>query len=308
VATEVTEDTEKDREKTKRRVGDGGTMPPVSHPAFPSLPSSVSSVTSVAKLFSVLESPSNAPTPPGPPMRTLAALTLALLAASPAAAADDAGWIDLTPPKSFDAFQPPKDAKDWAWAAAVTLDSKNPRKLAWTGDGPALVNGPGRLRDLITKESFGDAEIHLEFLIAQKSNAGVKMHGHYEIQIRDSRGEKKLTGDSCGGVYPRAVMKPKYHHVDEGIAPKLDAAQPAGEWQTLDIVFLAPRFDSDGKKTANAKLVKVELNGQVVHENVELKTPTGHAPVDKETARGPILLQADHGPVAFRNVRVRPLK
>ena len=27
----------------------------------------------------------------------------------------------------------------------------------------------------------------------------------------------------------------------------------------------------------------------------------------KEVAQGPILLQGDHGPVAFRNIRVRPL-
>ena len=48
------------------------------------------------------------------------------------------------------------------------------------------------------------------------------------------------------------------------------------------------------------------LNGTLIHENVELATPTGHAWHDKEVPTGPLLLQADHGPVAFRNVRVRP--
>ena len=47
------------------------------------------------------------------------------------------------------------------------------------------------------------------------------------------------------------------------------------------------------------------MNGQVIHEDVEVKTPTGHAWRNKEVARGPILLQADHGPVAFRKIRVR---
>jgi hypothetical protein len=73
------------------------------------------------------------------------------------------------------------------------------------------------------------------------------------------------------------------------------------------VLFLAPRFNAQGKKTANARFVKVILNGQVIHENVDLKTPTGHAWRNKEVAQGPLLLQADHGPVAFRNVRVRPL-
>ena len=61
-------------------------------------------------------------------------------------------------------------------------------------------------------------------------------------------------------------LKPKYHHIDKGIPPKTNAARPAGEWQTLDIIFQAPRFDSAGKKTGNARLVKVVLNGQVIHE------------------------------------------
>jgi hypothetical protein len=49
------------------------------------------------------------------------------------------------------------------------------------------------------------------------------------------------------------------------------------------------------------------LNDQLIHENVELKTPTGHAWHDKESAAGPLLLQGDHGPIAFRNVRIRPV-
>ncbi len=44
------------------------------------------------------------------------------------------------------------------------------------------------------------------------------------------------------------------------------------------------------------------LNGQVIHENTEVKTPTGHIWRQKENATGPLLLQADHGPVAFRNI------
>ena len=58
---------------------------------------------------------------------------------------------------------------------------------------------------------------------------------------------------------------------------------------------------------ANARFVKIVLNGQVIHENVEVPTPTGSAwRLKKETAEGPLLLQGTHRPVAFRNVRIRP--
>src|SRR4029079_14875977 len=94
--------------------------------------------------------------------------------------------------------------------------------------------------------------------------------------------------------------------IDKGIPPKVNACLPPGEWQTLDIIFVAPRFDAEDKKTANAKFVKVVLNGKVIHENVDMEYPTGHAWRNKEVASGPLLLQGDHGAVAFRNVRVRP--
>ena len=46
------------------------------------------------------------------------------------------------------------------------------------------VNGEkGRLPDLVTKESFADCEVHVEFLIAKNSNSGIKLHAVYEIQI-----------------------------------------------------------------------------------------------------------------------------
>jgi hypothetical protein len=242
-----------------------------------------------------------------PPTVLAVALLLALAAAAPAA--DREGWTVLCDgTNNFDAWKGPTG--DWTAVAGVAVSAKNPKTLeAQEGTG-VIYNGPkGRTRDLVTKQAFGDQEVHVEFLIPKGSNSGVKLHGHYEIQIYDSYGStKKLNGDSCGGIYPRAEQKPQYHHIDDGIAPKVNAAKPPGEWQTLDIVFQAPRFDATGNKTAKAKFVKVVLNGTVVHDNVEVDTPTGHAWHNKEMAAGPILLQGDHGPVAFRNVKVRPYK
>jgi hypothetical protein len=132
--------------------------------------------------------------------------------------------------------------------------------------------------------------------------------GLYEIQILDSWGVKAPTASDCGGIYPRAELEPRYRHIDKGVPPRTNAARRPGEWQMLDVTFYAPRFDAGGKKTANARFVKVLFNDQVIHENVELASPTGHAWREQEIPRGPLLLQADHGPVAFRNVRVRAIQ
>jgi hypothetical protein len=229
---------------------------------------------------------------------------LPLLAlASPADEAEPA-WTELVGEKAAPDVWKSK-LKGWTVIDSVVLDEKNSKRLAVT---KAIVNGKtGRVADLVTKQEYGDHEIELEFLIAKRSNSGVKFHGLYEIQITDSHGKKDadLTGDDCGGVYPRAELTPKYRHLDKGVPPKKNAARPAGEWQKLTAIFVAARFDKNGKKTTNARLVKATLNGVLIHEDVELKTPTGHNHTRPELAKGPLLLQGDHGPVAFRNVRVR---
>ena len=85
---------------------------------------------------------------------------------------------------------------------------------------------------------------------------------------------------------------------------RVDACKKPGEWQKFVIDFKAPRFE-DGKKVSNAVFVKVELNGTVIHENVEMKkgaTPGGLT--GKEAPTGPVMFQGDHGAVAFRNISV----
>jgi hypothetical protein len=214
-------------------------------------------------------------------------------------------WIELTGKEPLAAFQPPTDG--WQVVAGVSLDPENPRRLVARAGQGGLYNGPtGRAKNLVTRQSFTDVEAHVEFLVPKGSNSRVKFAGKYETQILDSHGKKELTGADCGGIYPRAEHKPKYHHIDMGVSPRTNAALPAGQWQTLDVTFQAPRFGAAGKKTANARFVKVVLNGQVIHENAEVPYPTGAAWISKETPDGPLLLQADHGPVAFRNVRIRP--
>lgn len=198
----------------------------------------------------------------------------------------------------------------WIIGGDVELDSTNPRRLKAKPGKGVFVNGvKGEAGNMVTKEKFQDVELSFDFMVSKRSNSGIKLNGMYEIQILDSHGvaQEKLTGSHCGGLYPRAATKPRYHTTDKGVPPSLNAAKPAGEWQNLHIIFVSPRFDEAGKKISHARFVKVIHNGKVIHENVEAKWPTGAVwNRKKELPRGPILLQADHGPVAFRNVRVRP--
>lgn len=196
---------------------------------------------------------------------------------------------------------------EWLEAAKVSMDPENPKRLKVVEEGSnVLVNGRnGKAKNLITKRKYSDIHLSLEFLLPKGANSGVKMHGQYEIQLFDSFGKTTLTGSDCGGIYPRAERLPRYRHIDQGFAPLVNACKPAGEWQTLEIIFQSPRFDARGQKTANARFIVVTLNGQTVQKNVEIPSPTGHVWKDQERSEGPILLQGDHGPVAFRNLRVR---
>ena len=86
--------------------------------------------------------------------------------------------------------------------------------------------------------------------------------------------------------------------------PRINAAKKPGEWQKLVIDFKAPRFDSGGQVIRKARFVNVSLNGETIHEKVEMKGPTPGGLTGKEHAKGPILLQGNHGPVSYRNLKI----
>ena len=207
--------------------------------------------------------------------------------------------------KDFTGWRQPSG--EWLAAKAVSLAAADPTKFAIAPGTGILVNGPkGKANDLVTEAEFGDAQIHVEFCVPRHSNSGIYVMGRYEIQVFDSFGvqKDKYPGIECGGVYPRWINEQNV----EGHSPRVNASKPPGEWQSFDITFRAPRFDVSGKKTADAAFVKVLHNGKVIHEHVELTGATRSGTPGPEVAVGPLRLQGDHGPVAYRNLRVKPLK
>ncbi|MBE3144143.1 MAG: DUF1080 domain-containing protein [Planctomycetes bacterium] len=172
-----------------------------------------------------------------------------------------------------------------------------------------IVNGKAaKSQPLVSKDEFSDVRAHIEFVIPKGSNSGVFFQGQYELQIYDSWGVEKgdYAGIECGGIYQQwdEGRMPKGY---DGISPKVNASRPAGQWQQFDVIFRGPRFDATGRKIANACFVKVWLNGTLIHDNVELSGPTRGSMHPDDRAAGPILLQGDHGPVAYRNIWIIPL-
>lgn len=184
--------------------------------------------------------------------------------------------------------------------AAAQMDAKDPARLVLAAPGASegvLVNDAQpkptketRGVDLFTERKFGDCTIELEFMVPQGSNSGVYVMGEYEIQIKDSHGEENLTYQGLGAIYKVATAR-------------VNAARQPGQWQSMRIEFVAPRFDGE-KKVANGRFVKIVLNGQMIHENVELTDVTPGGLTKKEAPVGPLMFQGDHGPVAYRNIRV----
>jgi hypothetical protein len=229
-----------------------------------------------------------------PSPRWAAALALMFLLA-----ADNTGKImfngkDLSGWK----FVSPAAADSWSVAQSVAIDPSNDKKLSSVlGDGILLRGDVEHGSDIYTEKTFGDCEVHVEFMIPKGSNSGVYLMGQYEVQVFDSSGipDEKLRPGDCGGIY----------HFK---APSTNAMTPPGEWQTYDIIFRAPRFDAAGKKTENAKFISVIFNGKKIHENVEAPGPTGGELPGGEKSTGPLMFQGNHGIVAFRNVRVKPVE
>lgn len=194
------------------------------------------------------------------------------------------------------------DAKRSNWVVGVcTMDEENPNQLKVTPFNPAQDGGP-RVREMInakgggvdiySEAKFGDCTIDIEFMVPKGSNSGIYVMGEYEVQILDSYGRTKVGAGDLGGLYGAS-------------APKVNASKKPGQWQKFVIDFQAPRYE-DGNKTSNARFLKVVLNDQVIHENIEMKGPTPSGVTGKEAATGPIMFQGDHGPVAFRNIRITP--
>jgi hypothetical protein len=163
-----------------------------------------------------------------------------------------------------------------------------------------VVGGSG---DIVTKEEFGDSQLHVEFRTPtppkgnsqERGNSGVFLFGIYEVQVLDSYDNPTYADGQASAIYGQAP-------------PLVNASRPPGEWQVYDIVYTGPRFRE--AKVEVPGFVTVFHNGVITQNHTEILGATKHRVLPMLVVhgpKGPIKLQ-DHGnPVRFRNLWIRPL-
>ncbi len=255
-------------------------------------------------------------------MRLVLLLAVALLAQAPTDSPIQDGDAHGDPPYLLeDGWEPLLDGtslagwraceatatNEWKTARAVRFEHVlSPTQLSGHGSsGGVIINGTGKTANLCTTRAFGDIELYAEFMLAQGSNSGVYLQGLYEMQILDTWGKTgPLASGDLGGIYHQWID----NRGVGGSAPRVNAARRPGEWQSYQAWFRAPRIDATGRKTEPARFLRVLLNGHLVQQDVDVSGPTRSALDHPEGPTHPLMLQGDHGPIAFRNIHVRPLR
>lgn len=211
----------------------------------------------------------------------------------------DRPWPDVVTPGRASAA--PSDAIVLFDGTDLSAWTSGGKDAAWRLEGDFMeVNGTGGIQ---TRQEFGDVQLHLEFATPSpakgssqgRGNSGVFFFGRYEIQVLDCFENRTYPDGQTAALYGQWP-------------PLVNACRPAGEWQSYDIIFEAPRFE--GEKVVRPARVTVLHNGVLVHHAKELLGATAHRAVAQYRPHGPrgaISLQ-DHGnPVRFRNIWVREL-
>ncbi len=158
--------------------------------------------------------------------------------------------------------------------------------------------------EIVTKQHFGDCQLHLEWATPEKDdggamnwgNSGVLFLGQYELQIIESQASRIYADGIAGSVYGQ-------------YPPLVNASRKPGQWQSFDAVFLAPQFA--GEKLERPAYFTVFWNGVLVQHHQASLGPVKHralATYDVKDTKGPIKLQYHKSAVKLRNIWVRPLK
>jgi hypothetical protein len=148
--------------------------------------------------------------------------------------------------------------------------------------------------DTQSTEKFRNAQIHVEFIVPYepnekgyaRANSGILLQNLYEIQILDNYKSYTPADSSCAALYKQS-------------GPLVNACRPPGEWQSFDIMFHAPKCNSDGSMQAPGSLTLLH-NGVLVQDHVPVNIPQWGR---RCVSEGPLVLQ-DHGRYVGRKIQV----
>ncbi len=173
-------------------------------------------------------------------------------------------------------------------------------------DGYMEVSQPetGKGNDVFTKQAFGDIQLHIEWASPAevvgnsqgRGNSGIFFFEQYELQVLDSFENKSYADGQASAIYG---YKP----------PLVNACRKPGEWQTYDIIFEAPQWDSKGNLSKRAYITVLQ-NGVLTHHHQDYLGASGHKKVAEyvqHDPKGRIKLQNHRNPVRYRNIWVREL-
>jgi hypothetical protein len=160
-----------------------------------------------------------------------------------------------------------------------------------------------RTGDLITREKFGDCQLHIEWSSPNppagksqdRGNSGVLLMTRYEVQVLDAWENPTYADGVAGSIYGQWP-------------PLVSPSRKPGEWNTYDIVFEAPKFE--GEKLVKPAFITVFYNGVVVHNRKEAMGPMVYRQVAHYTphpAEDSLMLQDHNHPVRYRNIWIRKL-
>lgn len=199
-----------------------------------------------------------------------------------------------------------KDIAEW-----VSAQDGTPAKWL-VSDGLLTVNKTPGIGNIETKRKFKNYQLHLEWKVPSNITGSGQLRGNsgvilastgpgndgYELQILDSYKNPTYVNGQAGAIY---LQNP----------PLVNASRKPGEWQTYDVVWMAPAFNDDGSLKTPA-YVTVFFNGILVQNHFQLKGQTSANGFDtyKKYDRAPIKLQAHKDksePISFRNIWVREL-
>ena len=206
------------------------------------------------------------------------------------------------PLNNLEAFDNP--AKQWKIVGSLEGDFTTAKPKDTRGTGILYndfkdKNSGEKEANLRTKLEHGDIVLSMDFLLPKGGKSGVLLQGRYEVQLADSWGVAFPTLADNAGI---DAGHSEAGQTFAGQTPIVNASLAPNLWQHLEIEFQAPRFNEEGRKIQPARFVRVVLNGQTVHENAIVSSPTQASAFTDEQANGPLILQGNQGVVAFKNI------